>query len=193
MGTRWHRRSIVRSVIREECPTAIPPILSSIIISLWCRHQAPPSATGVTRVAVSAAMRVNEVVQTPCGSYQVAHPTHLAPHQSAQSPSRRYCYPRWCALTAPFHPLPDPLRAIGGTALCCRLASRRRYRRRAPAYGFAGRPVWYNPHEESGSSSGREASDDLPSDTWYHTTLLLRKPVQHCFGAVLEKAQITAA
>ncbi len=135
--------------------------------------QATPHAPGVTRIVVIAAMRVNEVVQTPCGSHQVAHPTHLAPHQSAQSPSRVCCHPRWCALTAPFHPLPEPVRAIGGTALCCRLASCARYQTRAPAYGFAGRPVRANPHEESGSSSGVATSDDLPSDTWYHTTLRL--------------------
>jgi hypothetical protein len=48
------------------------------------------------------------------------------------------------------------------------------------------------PHEESGSSSDLAASDDLPSDTRYHTMLLLGQPIQHGFGALLEKAQIAA-
>lgn len=43
-------------------------------------------------------------------------------------------------LTPPFHPSPVPSRAIGGSALCCRLASHGCYHPCAPAYGFAGRP-----------------------------------------------------
>jgi len=35
-----------------------------------------------------------------------AHPTRLAPHQPARSPSRPHCCDRWWALTPPFHPSP---------------------------------------------------------------------------------------
>jgi len=58
-------------------------------------------------IAVAAAMRASAVVQTPCGSHRVAHPTHLAPHRPAQSPSRRHRCRRWPALTRPFHPSPE--------------------------------------------------------------------------------------
>jgi hypothetical protein len=53
-------------------------------------------------------MRASAVVQTPYGSHRVAHPTHLAPHRPAQSPSRRHRCRRWPALTRPFHPSPVP-------------------------------------------------------------------------------------
>ncbi len=43
-------------------------------------------------------------------------------------------------LHQPFQPLPEPLRAIGGNACCCRLASRAGHPARAPACCFAGRP-----------------------------------------------------
>ena len=70
-----------------------------------------------------------------------ACPTRLAPRQPAQSPGRRhYCRRRW-ALTPPFHPLPVPHQAaIGGTPLCCRLASPPRYRDGAPPSCFGGWP-----------------------------------------------------
>jgi hypothetical protein len=37
-----------------------------------------------------------------------AHPTRLASHQPAQSPSRHHCWQRWWAVTPPFHPSPFP-------------------------------------------------------------------------------------
>ncbi len=87
--------------------------------------EATPRFAGVTRFTVIAAMRVDEVVQTLCSSHQVAHPTHLALHQLAQSPSRRSCLPplvrsyrTLSALTCASCPV------IGGNACCCRLASR---------------------------------------------------------------------
>jgi hypothetical protein len=74
-----------------------------------------------------------------CRSHAISPPHTPCSPSPAQSPSRRHCCQRRCALTAPFHPLPEPRRAIGGSALCCRLASRERYHPRAPACCFAGR------------------------------------------------------
>jgi len=48
-----------------------------------------------------------------------AHPTRLAPHQPAQSPSRSHRCDRWWALTPPFHPSPVPV--LAGHRLVCSL------------------------------------------------------------------------
>jgi hypothetical protein len=75
-------------------------------LSLRCA-EAAPGLPGVTRPhRRSGDASEPAVVRAPCGSYRPAHPTHLALHQPAQSPGRRHCCRRRCALTAPFHPLP---------------------------------------------------------------------------------------
>jgi len=48
-----------------------------------------------------------------------AHPTRLAPHQPAQSPSQTHCCACWWALTPPFHP--SPCRPEAGYRLVCSL------------------------------------------------------------------------
>ena len=107
--TKDGRRSneLASFVIRPSCSqlVAVPPIL------FLGRHLSPRQRRRpllvwrvLPAIAVAAAMRASAVVQTPCGSHRLAHPTHLAPHRPAQSPSRRHRCRRWPALTRPFHP-----------------------------------------------------------------------------------------
>jgi len=103
-------------VLRPSCSqlVTVPPIL------FLGRHLSPRQRRRpllvwrvLPAIAVAAAMRASAVVQAPYGSHRVAHPTHLAPHRPAQSPSRRHRCRRWPALTRPFHPLPG----VGGWGL----------------------------------------------------------------------------
>jgi hypothetical protein len=84
----------------------VPPILFCTVISLSAQQRPLLACRASPGLTVAAAMRTNVVVQAPCGSHRVARPTHLAPHQPAQSPGRRHRCRRRCALTAPFQPSP---------------------------------------------------------------------------------------
>jgi hypothetical protein len=124
-------------------------------LSLGENAEAIPRSAGITRFTVVAAMRVDEVVQTRCRSHQVAHPTHLALHQLAQSPSRP-SYP--AALVRSYRTLSALTCAgcpvIGGCSCCCRLASRT-VTDTCPCLLFRRATCRAVHDEESGSSSGR--------------------------------------
>jgi hypothetical protein len=91
----------------QVCLEQVPPILfSDRHLSLrvcggrsWPGGCYPPSPS---RLRCERAWWFKRASSPTC----VAHPTHLAPHRPAQSPGRRHCCRRRCALTAPFHPLP---------------------------------------------------------------------------------------
>jgi hypothetical protein len=121
----------------------VPPILSYAAISLCAKRRPLLVWRGLPAVAVAAAMRASAVVQTPAARHRLPHdkpaPRTLLPI------SRRSRLAAGIAAGAG-RPLPGPFTpylchaAIGGSALCCRLASQRHYCRRAPACCFAGQP-----------------------------------------------------
>ena len=150
---------------------AVPPILSCAAIYLRADARAAPGLAGATRPrrrGCDASERGGTNVET----------ARAAPYSHTISPPHAPCSPSAGAVAWPPTSLPAPVRsyrtlspltcaawAIGGFACCCRLASRRRCHRRAPACCFAGQPSacagW-----ESGSSSGASLQRRRATSMW---------------------------
>lgn len=119
----------------------IPPILSFAAISLRAMRGPLMAWRVLPAVTVAAAMRASAVVFTrpwPLPHDEPA-PRTLLPVSRRSRLAAGITADAGALLPHPFTPYLSP-RAIGGSALCCRLASHKRYRLRAPAYCFAGQP-----------------------------------------------------
>jgi hypothetical protein len=129
--------------------------------SVGCRHLSPrtaraaPGSAGITRLAVAAAMRTSAVVVTRPESLPRDEPVPhtLLPISRRSRLATDIAAGAGALLPHPFSPHLS-LAAIGGFALCCRLASRRPFGR-APllAVSQGSLPGVSRPGWESGSSS----------------------------------------
>ncbi len=132
----------------------IPPILLLAAICLRALRGPFLAWRELPAVTVAAAMRTSAVVNRGRNRSHTISPPHApCSPQPAQSPGRRHCCRRRCALTAPFHPSPEPVghrRVYSLLPSCVAPASppaRPRFLFRGAAFRLAA-------GGESGSSSG---------------------------------------
>ena len=159
----WLRRGInkARGTIHVICivPRVVSRAGGGTPDSVVCRHLSPRTARAAPGLAGATRPRRCGCGASERGGARALRLPHDKPAPRTLLPiGRRSRLAAGIAagagapLARPFTPHLCPW-AIGGSALCCRLASRRRRHRRAPACCFAGRPSacagW-----ESGSSSG---------------------------------------